>query len=275
LCAPNEGAAAVVLSAGPTPVRVAAAALRSHHAGSVLGEPTPLSGLADDGVPTPTEMAAADAYAEAGLGPGDLHLVELQDTDAARRSLRPANTAPSVPRPTQPARQTPRRVSPGRRRVRCAAPQTAQGLTFAAPALPAAARPSHDPPTPHARFRIRPETRSRVALRRRHAAEFDAVAVAQALRGKRVGAHDQSLAPRGHIQVGTPAAQLARSRGRQRQAAEDVEQGLTRGRRSGLRGGRAPEPEARHRARRAAEARIVAAHAGPEVEATGARRRVE
>jgi len=87
LCAPNEGAAAVVLSARPAPVRVAAAALRSHHAGSVLGEHTPLSGLADDGVPTPTEMAAADAYAEAGLGPGDLHLVELQDTDAAREIL--------------------------------------------------------------------------------------------------------------------------------------------------------------------------------------------
>src|SRR5437870_13496831 len=32
-------------------------------------------------------MAAADAYAEAGLGPGDLHLVELQDTDAAREIL--------------------------------------------------------------------------------------------------------------------------------------------------------------------------------------------
>src|SRR5437762_1792084 len=87
LCAPNEGAAAVVLSARPTPVRVAAATLRSHHAGSVLGEHTPLSGLADDGVPTPTEMAAADAWAEAGLGPGDLHLVELQDTDAAREIL--------------------------------------------------------------------------------------------------------------------------------------------------------------------------------------------
>src|SRR5438552_16951819 len=78
LCAPNEGAAAVVLSAGPTPVRVAAAALRSHHAGSVLGEHTPLSGLADDGVPTPTEMAAADANAAAGLGPGALHPVVLQ-----------------------------------------------------------------------------------------------------------------------------------------------------------------------------------------------------
>jgi acetyl-CoA acetyltransferase len=87
LCAPNEGAAAVVLSARPAVVRVAAAALRSHHAGSVLGEHTPLSGLADDGVPTPTEMAAADAYAEASVGPADLDVVELQDTDAARQIL--------------------------------------------------------------------------------------------------------------------------------------------------------------------------------------------
>src|SRR5262245_3067668 len=90
LCSPNEGAAAVVLSAqpeGPGAVRIAAAALRSHLAGSVLGEHTPMSGLADDDVPTPTEMAARDAYEEAGIGPGDLHAVELQDTDTAREIL--------------------------------------------------------------------------------------------------------------------------------------------------------------------------------------------
>src|SRR5437667_7890658 len=87
LCAPNVGAAAVVLSAHPAPVRVSAAALRSHHAGSVLGEHTPLSGLAGDGVPTPTEMAARDAYEAAGVGPHDLDVVELQDTDAARELL--------------------------------------------------------------------------------------------------------------------------------------------------------------------------------------------
>jgi len=90
LYSPNEGAAAVVLSAQPRgshPVRVAAAALRSHLAGSVLGEHTPMSGLADDGVPTPTEMAARAAYEEAGLGPEDAHVVELQDTDAAREIL--------------------------------------------------------------------------------------------------------------------------------------------------------------------------------------------
>jgi acetyl-CoA acetyltransferase len=90
LCSPNEGAAAVVLSSRPhgtPPVRIAAAALRSHHAGSVLGEHTPMSGVADDGVPSPTAMAAADAYAEAALGPEDLDVVELQDTDSGREIL--------------------------------------------------------------------------------------------------------------------------------------------------------------------------------------------
>jgi acetyl-CoA acetyltransferase len=72
LCSPNEGAAA---------------ALRSHLAGNVLGEHTPLSGLADDSVPAPTEMAARDAYEEAALAPTDLHVVELQDTDSARQIL--------------------------------------------------------------------------------------------------------------------------------------------------------------------------------------------
>jgi acetyl-CoA acetyltransferase len=90
LCAPNEGAAAVALSARPAgarPVRVAAAALRSHLAGSVLGEHTPMSGLADDQVPTPTAMAARDAYERAGVGPADLDVVELQDTDSGREIL--------------------------------------------------------------------------------------------------------------------------------------------------------------------------------------------
>ncbi len=90
LCAPNEGAAAVVVSARPpgaTPVRIAAAVLRSHLAGSVLGEHTPLSGLAGDAVPTPTELAARAAYEAAGLGPADVDVAEVQDTDAAREIL--------------------------------------------------------------------------------------------------------------------------------------------------------------------------------------------
>jgi acetyl-CoA acetyltransferase len=90
LCSPNEGAAALVLrradldSPTMTPVTLAAAVLRSHISGSVLSESTPLSGLADDDVPAPTTLAATDAYEEAGLGPSDLHVVECQDTDAAR-----------------------------------------------------------------------------------------------------------------------------------------------------------------------------------------------
>jgi acetyl-CoA acetyltransferase len=91
LCSPNEGAAAIVLSATPPAqgpaIRIAAAQVRSHLAGNVLGEHTPLSGLVDDGMPTPTEMAARAAYEEAGLGPDELDVVELQDTDAARHIL--------------------------------------------------------------------------------------------------------------------------------------------------------------------------------------------
>ncbi|MGO9853525.1 MAG: thiolase family protein [Acidimicrobiales bacterium] len=95
LCSPNEGAAALVLrrddgppAAGPvTPVRLAAAVLRSHVPGPVLSESTPLAGLAGDAVPAPTTLAAADAYEQAGLGPDDLDVVECQDTDAARELL--------------------------------------------------------------------------------------------------------------------------------------------------------------------------------------------
>lgn len=96
LCSPNEGAAAVVLrraapggGAGSRPrVRLAATALRSHLAGDVLGEGTPLSGVVDDdAIPTPTEMAAAAAYEQAGVGPSEVDVAEVQDTDAARELL--------------------------------------------------------------------------------------------------------------------------------------------------------------------------------------------
>jgi acetyl-CoA acetyltransferase len=94
LCSPNEGAAAVVLTraglAGAptgTPVTLAGAVLRSHLPGAVLSESTPLSGLTDDTVPSPTTLAARAAFEEAGLGPGDLDVVECQDTDAARELL--------------------------------------------------------------------------------------------------------------------------------------------------------------------------------------------
>jgi acetyl-CoA acetyltransferase len=91
LCSPNEGAAAVVLrrahGGGTGGVRVAAAVLRSHLPGNVLGEHTPLSGLAHDDVPSPTELAARAAFEEAGIAPGDLDVAEVQDTDSARELL--------------------------------------------------------------------------------------------------------------------------------------------------------------------------------------------
>jgi acetyl-CoA acetyltransferase len=92
LCSPNEGAAALVLRrdglpSAATPVNLAAAVLRSHVPGPVLSESTPLSGLADDTVPAPTTLAATAAFEGAGLGPGQLDVVECQDTDAARELL--------------------------------------------------------------------------------------------------------------------------------------------------------------------------------------------
>ena len=91
LCSPNEGAAAVVLrrARGEAPGRVLlrAAALRSHLPGSVLGEHTPMSGLIDDALSAPTELAARAAFEEAGIGPEDLDLAEVQDTDSARELI--------------------------------------------------------------------------------------------------------------------------------------------------------------------------------------------
>ena len=45
------------------------------------------SGLRDDDVPAPTStLAATDAYEQAGLGPGDLDVVECQDTNTTARA---------------------------------------------------------------------------------------------------------------------------------------------------------------------------------------------
>ena len=91
LCSPNEGAAAVVLRRvrgdAPGRVQVRAAALRSHLPGSVLGEHTPMCGLVDDDIPAPSELAARAAYEEAGIGPEDVDVAEVQDTDSARELI--------------------------------------------------------------------------------------------------------------------------------------------------------------------------------------------
>jgi acetyl-CoA acetyltransferase len=89
LCSPNEGAAAIVLRRATNGARVklAAARLRSHLPGSVLGEATPMSGIDDTDITPPSSLAADDAYEEAGIGPDELDVVECQDTDAARELL--------------------------------------------------------------------------------------------------------------------------------------------------------------------------------------------
>jgi acetyl-CoA acetyltransferase len=87
LCSPNEGAAAVVLGRAGAGVTLAGISLRSHLPGNVLGEDSPLCGIDDTDVTPPTSLAATDAYAQAGVGPDDLDVVECQDTDAARELL--------------------------------------------------------------------------------------------------------------------------------------------------------------------------------------------
>ena len=88
LCSPNEGAAAVVLRrAAGDGVRVRAVSLRSHLPGGVLSEATPMSGLTADAIPGASALAAEDAYADAGIGPDEVDVVECQDTDAARELL--------------------------------------------------------------------------------------------------------------------------------------------------------------------------------------------
>lgn len=88
LCAPNEGAAAAVLMSAEEagrrgvaqPVAVRAVALASRSPGDwFVPAPSRLSQVRS----SPTQTAATAAYREAGLGPGDLDLVECQDTDAA------------------------------------------------------------------------------------------------------------------------------------------------------------------------------------------------
>jgi acetyl-CoA acetyltransferase len=88
LCAPNEGAAAVVLmSAGQArrrrvaqPVTIRAVALATRSPGDWF---VPAPSRLSEEHSSPTRTAVAAAYQEAGLGPGDLDLVECQDTDAA------------------------------------------------------------------------------------------------------------------------------------------------------------------------------------------------
>jgi acetyl-CoA acetyltransferase len=85
-CAPDEGAAALVLCRADiahrytdTPVFVRATAIRSRNYGSYEVS-TSWAPIEED--VAPTVYASRAAYEEAGIGPEDVGVVQLQDTDA-------------------------------------------------------------------------------------------------------------------------------------------------------------------------------------------------
>jgi acetyl-CoA C-acetyltransferase len=88
LCAPNEGGAAVILASEGIAkrltrklIRLAAVVLKSPLYGTA--EVPFISVSARVEAPSVTKTAAEEAYRLAGIGPDDLDLVELQDTDSA------------------------------------------------------------------------------------------------------------------------------------------------------------------------------------------------
>ncbi|MBI5606052.1 MAG: thiolase family protein [Deltaproteobacteria bacterium] len=93
LCSPNEGAAALILCTEKKakqfttkPVYVTAAAIGTPIEGSIFGGMAlpQVHGITYAENPNEiTTFVSNQAYEEAGLGPKDLDLVELQDTDAA------------------------------------------------------------------------------------------------------------------------------------------------------------------------------------------------
>jgi acetyl-CoA acetyltransferase len=85
-CGPNEGAAAVIMCRADqahkytdTPIFLRASTLRSRREGAfeLLSPSFPL-----ESAPSPTVDASQEAYEAAGLGPDDVDVIQLQDTDA-------------------------------------------------------------------------------------------------------------------------------------------------------------------------------------------------
>lgn len=95
-CSPSEGGAAIILSTakearrlGVKPVSVNASILRTRRYGSfeVYSSSLPASPAA-----TVTEDAAAAAFAEAGIGPQDIDVVQLQDTEVGAELMHMAES---------------------------------------------------------------------------------------------------------------------------------------------------------------------------------------
>ncbi|QLL06232.1 thiolase family protein [Mycobacterium vicinigordonae] len=86
LCTPNEGAAAAVLVARPArrgDIVLAGQAIRTATQDQAIGEHMPTFSTVQRRHETVTRRTADAAYASAGVGPDDLDVVELQDTDSS------------------------------------------------------------------------------------------------------------------------------------------------------------------------------------------------
>lgn len=84
LCTPNEGAAAAILRGGearPGEVSVIGQGMATAMRSQAIGEHMPTDSTVEDNVPV-SRLAARRAYEQAGVGPEDLDVIELQDTDA-------------------------------------------------------------------------------------------------------------------------------------------------------------------------------------------------
>jgi acetyl-CoA C-acetyltransferase len=95
-CSPGEGAVALVLARGVrlreasrVPVFLRSVALRTRRYGSFeVFSPS----IAIESVPSPSADAAAAAFEEAGIGPRDVDLAQLQDTESGAEIMHLAET---------------------------------------------------------------------------------------------------------------------------------------------------------------------------------------
>jgi acetyl-CoA acetyltransferase len=95
-CSPGEGAAALVLTRGARlrgssrpPVFLRSVAFRTRQFGSfeVFSPSVPI-----ESGPSPTAQAAAAAFEAAGIGPGDVDLAQVQDTESGAEVMHLAET---------------------------------------------------------------------------------------------------------------------------------------------------------------------------------------
>lgn len=90
LCTPNEGAAAAILTRRPAQagdVRIAGYGLKTATRLQPIGEHMPTDSPIADAGPSVTRRAANEAYERAGIGPADLDVVEVQDTDSGNEII--------------------------------------------------------------------------------------------------------------------------------------------------------------------------------------------